>query len=636
MKTFNAGGGTVLNAKKSLKVKDKTLSKSLIEVNLLMPTHPDKVEVITCKVPVMTDILTEKKLRYLQKLTARDTSIIKGYLEVIDTKKDELFNNKASMADTKAHLDSLTLTSRPLKRKNREGVANVTPGRTQVFFDMKENFSNHTSVRELKNCRDTAMEMYTSHLAAVARHDQTYWKFFENEKYDGREDMLANTLRWWMTKKPALPCQSLTYEPKKLPRRICTSTGKIHCNTATTVTKYWFEVYSTSKKKHLFLPLNVSEYHKRQFNKGKLTSYKLVYDSDKLRWYLHIGINIMKGKTTEKKKQSLTTGEVEQEDTVVQMAKETHHLGPPTVPTQVIKDVMSASKKPLAVFSIDFGMNRTATTSLTVNGCQATSADIKLFDVPQKKTRLDQLDRQIASLQREVKKRANAGIPYVNVLRKLKNLRHTRQQLSIQYDHELTAQIAQYCQELSQSYDLHVVMGNLKGIQNSRWKGDGKSRKHRKRLHRWAYQRITGFLSYKLQLRGLSYHRITLLKEHFTSKRCSKCGSRKTERPCQSFFQCRKCGYQQNADINTAWNIAFKLISKLIATGEMTSDQWSKNTRALLWAQPKASAQVGVMAAISTASSKDDTSSLVDSVVELAINESDQPKKQTNLKEFLP
>ena len=164
-------------------------------------------------------------------------------------------------------------------------------------------------------------------------------------------------------------------------------------------------------------------------------------------------------------------------------------------------------------------------------------------------------------------------------------------------------------------------MGNLKGIQNSRWKGDGKSRKHRKRLHRWSYQRITGFLCYKLQLCGISAHHITLLKEHFTSKRCSKCGSRKTERPCQSFFHCFICGYHQNADINAAWNIAFKLISSFIAKDEMTPDQWSKNVRALLWVR------TGVMAASSTASSRDETSSLVDSVVELAIDESENSRK---------
>ena len=601
-----------------------------------MPKHPGEITVITCKIPVMTDVLTEKKLRGLQNLTSRDTSIIKEYLEVIDTHKDALFTDEVSMTDAKAHLDSLTLTSRPLKRRDSKGVINTTLSRAQVLVDLKEIFGQHTSTRELKNCRDTALEMYASHVAAVERHEEIYWKFFENEKYDGREDMLANTLRWWTTKKPALPCHSRNYEPKKLPRGICSSTGKIHCNTATTLTKYWFEVYSTSKKKHLFLPLHVSNYHERQLSKGKLTTYKLVYDSDKRRWYLHVGVNVAKRKTSSENKQALTTAVVEQKDTVVQMVKESQHLEPSSVPAAIMKDALQTSKKPLAVFSIDFGMDRAAATSLSVNERQATASDIKIFDVPEKKTRLDQLDRQIASLQREVKKRANTGIPSTNVLRKLKALRHTRQQLSIQYDHALTAQIAHYGQELSREYDLYVVMGNLKGIQNSRWKGDGKSRKHRKKLHRWAYQRITGFLSYKLQLRGISHKRITLLKENFTSKRCSKCGSHKTERPCQSFFQCLKCKNPQNADNNAAWNIACQLISTLLATGEMTSDQWSKNTRALLWAQPEALVPVEVMAAISTASSRDDTSYLVDSVVEPAIHESDPPKKQTNLKHFLP
>ena len=78
------------------------------------------------------------------------------------------------MTDAKAHLDSLTLTSRPLKRKDRKEVINTTLGREQVLVDLKEIFGQHTSTRELKNCRDTALEMYASHLAAVERHEEIY------------------------------------------------------------------------------------------------------------------------------------------------------------------------------------------------------------------------------------------------------------------------------------------------------------------------------------------------------------------------------------------------------------------------------------------------------------------------------
>ena len=215
------------------------------------------------------------------------------------------------------------------------------------------------------------------------------------------------------------------------------------------------------------------------------------------------------------------------------------------------------------------------------------------------------------------------------MLPKLKSLCHTRHQLSIHYDHELTDQIAAYCQGLAQTYNLYAVMGNFKGIQNSRWKDDGISRKHRRRLHRWSYQRITNFLCYKLQLYGISAHRITLLKENFTSKRCSKCGSRKTERSCQSFFHCFAYSYHQNADINAALNTAFKLISSLIATDEMTPDQWSKNVRALLWTR------TGAMTVSSTTPSKDETISLVDSVVELAVNEREKSTQSQKLTTFL-
>ena len=116
-----------------------------------------------------------------------------------------------------------------------------------------------------------------------------------------------------------------------------------------------------------------------------MTTYKLVYDSDKRRWYLHVGVNVAKEKTSSENKQALTTAVVEQKDTVVQMVKESQHLGPSSVPAAIMKNALQTSKKPLAGFSIDFGMDRAAATSLSVNERQATASDIKIFDVPEKK-----------------------------------------------------------------------------------------------------------------------------------------------------------------------------------------------------------------------------------------------------------
>ena len=586
-----------------------------------MPKHPDELEVITCKIPVMTDSMSERKLFQLEKLAARDSSVIKTYLEIIDAEKNRLFSEKTAMTKVKERLDAITLTSGPLKRKNKKGEVIATEGRKQVTYDLKNMFSKKITARELKNCRDTALELYASHRVAVEKHAERYWKFFENEKYDGREDMLAATLRWWMTKQPALPCQSTGYKPRKLPRRICSTTGKLHTSNTTKLTPYWFEVYGVAKRKHLWIPLSISTYHEETLALGTPTSFKLVYDTEERGWYLHIGINVTSEESVKDSEPAPVEKVSEQQDTVVRTVRTIESSDSPSACGTHLQEITQQTAKPSAIFSIDFGLEREATTVLVVDNRPPKAEDIRIFDIPEKKTKLDQLDRQIASLQKEVALRKNAGIPSDTVFCKLKRLRHTRQQLSVHYDHELTARIAEYSRELAQYYDLHVVMGNLKGIQNSRWKGDGKSRKHRKRLHRWSYQRITGFLCYKLQLCGISAHHITLLKEHFTSKRCSKCGSRKTERPCQSFFHCFICGYHQNADINAAWNIAFKLISSFIAKDEMTPDQWSKNVRALLWVR------TGVMAASSTASSRDETSSLVDSVVELAIDESENSRK---------
>ncbi|MFX1513427.1 MAG: hypothetical protein ACFFCQ_12640 [Promethearchaeota archaeon] len=46
---------------------------------------------LTARIPVMTDKLSPKKHQQLDKLTSRDTTIIKHYLAIIDQEQDELW-----------------------------------------------------------------------------------------------------------------------------------------------------------------------------------------------------------------------------------------------------------------------------------------------------------------------------------------------------------------------------------------------------------------------------------------------------------------------------------------------------------------------------------------------------------------
>ena len=44
---------------------------------------------------------------------------------------------------------------------------------------------------------------------------------------------------------------------------------------------------------------------------------------------------------------------------------------------------------------------------------------------------------------------------------------------------------------------------------------------------------------------------------HFTSQRCSECGyTHKDNRKSQSLFECQRCGYKDNADLNASKNLS--------------------------------------------------------------------------------
>jgi len=50
----------------------------------------------------------------------------------------------------------------------------------------------------------------------------------------------------------------------------------------------------------------------------------------------------------------------------------------------------------------------------------------------------------------------------------------------------------------------------------------------------------------------------------YTSQRCSKCGHvHRRNRPTQSLFRCQSCGYEVNADLNGARNVAWKYLASL-------------------------------------------------------------------------
>jgi hypothetical protein len=136
--------------------------------------------------------LTPKKHQQLHRLMARDTTVIREYLHIIEQEATQLwrtgYEGRRIALDK---LDQLTLTSKPLTRQQKNGRLKTTIGRPMVKYDLKQQFQGRTTVRELKECRDTAVVMWHSYCKQVLDHERIYWKIMQKNKYLNKESELA-------------------------------------------------------------------------------------------------------------------------------------------------------------------------------------------------------------------------------------------------------------------------------------------------------------------------------------------------------------------------------------------------------------------------------------------------------------
>ena len=119
------------------------------------------------------------------------------------------------------------------------------------------------------------------------------------------------------------------------------------------------------------------------------------------------------------------------------------------------------------------------------------------------------------------------------------------------YLHKLTTQISK---DLSDEGVEVLVLENLKGLRKSasRKLGTSKGKKLNYIINSMSYGMFQDFLEYKCLDLEIKVEKI---QPAYTSKTCSKCLSRKTQRPKQEQFVCLDCNYQLDADLNGSRNI---------------------------------------------------------------------------------
>lgn len=204
---------------------------------------------ITVKVPIRWDVMTERQKTRLSRITGRDTRVIKAYLGVIERHEQDLLAGK-----NKKQLDAGKLDGLTLRTEMRD-----------VPHDLKAKFPN-ISTNELQECRETAMAMWKVYLAL------------------GKNK----------------PLQAKGYLSRKLPRHMFTRMFELRYTPEQDI-KHWLilrdalDSVREGRVVHdrLAIPLSPSSYHLNQLKLGEQKSIQIVKDRNRKWWVLFkVKVNI--------------------------------------------------------------------------------------------------------------------------------------------------------------------------------------------------------------------------------------------------------------------------------------------------------------------------------------------------------
>jgi IS605 OrfB family transposase len=183
------------------------------------------------------------------------------------------------------------------------------------------------------------------------------------------------------------------------------------------------------------------------------------------------------------------------------------------------------------VVGVDLGINRPAVTS-----------EAKFLGERRWKETEQRYFRLTRSLQAKGTKSAK---------RHLKRLARRRGRFRRDCDHVLSKRIVQSVEPGSV-----IAVENLTDI---RTRTKQRGRKQRRRHHSWSFAQLRGFLAYKAEAAGCL---VVAVDPRKTSQRCIRCGFvHRRNRPARSVFRCSECGYQANADLVAARNVAWKYLA---------------------------------------------------------------------------
>ena len=101
---------------------------------------------------------------------------------------------------------------------------------------------------------------------------------------------------------------------------------------------------------------------------------------------------------------------------------------------------------------------------------------------------------------------------------------------------------------LAKALDLGIALEDLSGFKKTVFR-----KADRERFGKWAFNQLATFIEYKAALAGVE---VIKVDPRNTSRTCSACGHCEKSNRKGEAFACKACGYEMNADLNAAHNIA--------------------------------------------------------------------------------
>ncbi len=215
--------------------------------------------IISVKVPINWETMTERTKQRLRQTVGRDTRVIRAFLGMIEQNEDKLLTGKNRDRIDDGKLDQLTMTALKVKSGYSQ--------RLTVLHDLKVRFPR-ISQNEMVECRQTAVALYESYLNLKKK-------------------------KGWNASRP-----TSINESRRIPRWVFSQRFKL-IEKKTSVSRWWLDIRDALDSvrdgrtchNRLSIPLKISPFHLNQIRRGEMKAVQLFTDR-KRKWWVTIAVRI--------------------------------------------------------------------------------------------------------------------------------------------------------------------------------------------------------------------------------------------------------------------------------------------------------------------------------------------------------